>query len=176
MSTQRRYSWPNRILLLSKPTYAPGNYSRGGIRRVRNGALRFAFETTLGGTTITRELLEAAADGVDLYVWYAGLASPDLHIERVAQRVRNGGHDIDPERIQKRYDASPKNLCRLLPYAKELYLYDNSTTVDVDGGQRPQPLKVLEMREHLITSIVRPTPKWAEHVVDFANKAAWPEP
>ena len=59
----------------------------------------FAFETTLGANTIPRLLMQAASQGIELYVWYVGLTRPELHIERVRARVRRGGHDIAVEHI-----------------------------------------------------------------------------
>ncbi|MGH8574211.1 MAG: hypothetical protein ACREX8_16790 [Gammaproteobacteria bacterium] len=64
--------------------------------------LDFAFETTLGANTIPRLLAEAASQGIEVHVWYAGLSSPELHIERVRSRVRKGGHDIPEADIRRR--------------------------------------------------------------------------
>ena len=64
--------------------------------------LDYVFETTLGGRTITRLLEEAAAGGFLLRMWYAGLATPELHLARVAARVARGGHDIPAAMIRKR--------------------------------------------------------------------------
>ena len=49
--------------------------------------LDFAFETTLGGRTITALLDEAASSGAHVHVWYVGLSSADLHVARVRARV-----------------------------------------------------------------------------------------
>src|SRR6478735_6696949 len=43
--------------------------------------LDFAFETTLGGGTMTRILADAAAAGFELRIFYVGLANPELHLE-----------------------------------------------------------------------------------------------
>lgn len=51
----------------------------------------FVFETTLGGSTIAGHLQRAAAEGLDVRIWYVALASPELHIERVRLRVAAGG-------------------------------------------------------------------------------------
>ena len=64
------------------------------LRRAIAERLDFAFETTLGGNTVTRLLAEAAAQGVEVRMWYVGLSTPELHIRRVRARVRRGGHDI----------------------------------------------------------------------------------
>ena len=75
--------------------------------------LDFALETTLGGNTIVRLLAEAAAKGAEIYIWYVGLSSPELHIARVQSRVRRGGHDIPERDIRRRYEHS-RNRCNTL--------------------------------------------------------------
>src|SRR5437667_318823 len=47
----------------------------------------FAFETTLGGATITRLLADAMDAGIDVHVWYVALSTPELHLSRVRARV-----------------------------------------------------------------------------------------
>lgn len=77
--------------------------------------LDFAFETTLGGRTITALLEKALSEGIEVRIWYVGLATVELHIARVRSRVRKGGHPIPEERIRERYVQSRLNLIRLLP-------------------------------------------------------------
>ena len=132
--------------------------------------LDFAFETTLGGATLTRLLAQAAVQGTELRVWYAGLSTPELHIERVHARVRNGGHDIPEANIRHRYDHSRLNLIHLLPGLAALRVYDNSLDADPASGQVPVPTLVLHM-EH--GKIVGPrdlsaTPTWAKAIVAAA--------
>jgi len=66
--------------------------------------LTFAFETTLGGRTIAALLHSALSTGIEVRVWYVGLQSAELHIERVRARVAQGGHDIPEASIRERYD------------------------------------------------------------------------
>jgi len=63
---------------------------------------------------------DAAVRKFALRIWYAGLASPELHIERVHERVRRGGHAIPEDRIRERWTTSRQNLIRLLPHATEV--------------------------------------------------------
>src|SRR5205814_546742 len=77
--------------------------------------LDFAFESTLGGSTLPKLLAQGAAKGAEIHVLYIGLASPELHIGRVAARVRSGGHDIPERDIRRRYEHSRLNLIHLLP-------------------------------------------------------------
>jgi predicted ABC-type ATPase len=51
----------------------------------------FAFETTLGGRTITASHERALSAGLEVRVWYIGLSSPELHMARVRARVAGAG-------------------------------------------------------------------------------------
>jgi predicted ABC-type ATPase len=136
--------------------------------------LDFAFETTLGGETMTR-LLEGASDaGLEVRVWYAALESPERHIERVRRRVAKGGHDIPEADIRRRYDQSRLNLIRLLPKLAELRVYDNSKEGDPDAGVEPAPRLVLHWRSGRIVAPrdLAPTPDWAKPIVAAAMKLA----
>lgn len=132
----------------------------------------FAFETTLGGATITR-LLESAADaGVDVHVWYAGLATAELHVQRVRRRVAKGGHDIPESAIVRRYVSSRINLVRLLPRLASVRVYDNSVEADPALGREPRPALVLHAERGRIAGprSLRATPEWAKPIVAAALK------
>lgn len=130
----------------------------------------FVFETTLGGNTIPRLLGEAAKSGFEVSVWYAGLKSPELHIERVAARVRNGGHSIPEEIIRQRYERSRLNLIQLLPDLTELRVYDNSDPAEPEAGDMPTPRLVLYLEEGRICGPedLSQTPDWAKPIVAAA--------
>jgi predicted ABC-type ATPase len=134
--------------------------------------LDFAFETTLGGGTMTRLLAEAAAAGFEVRIFYVGLADPELHLKRVRGRVRAGGHDIPEADIRRRWRHSRMNLVRLLPVLAEGRVYDNSADADPIAGAAPQPVLVL----HVVHGeIVGPpdlanTPTWARPIVAAALK------
>jgi predicted ABC-type ATPase len=132
----------------------------------------FAFETTLGANTIPRLLAQAASQGIEIYVWYVGLSSPELHIERVQARVRRGGHTIAAEHIHRRYEHSRLNLIELLPRITALRVYDNSADADPAAGKIPKPRLVLHMENGKILNHrnLRSTPNWAKPIVAAALK------
>lgn len=132
--------------------------------------LDFAFETTLGGATITRLLQTATAAGLEVHVWYAGLATVAHHIRRVKARVARGGHDIPEATIRRRYVASRMNLIRLLPRLASLRLYDNSAEADPARGIEPRPVLVLHMGRGAILAPadLSATPAWAKPIVAAA--------
>ena len=132
----------------------------------------YAFETTFGANTIPRLLAQAASQGIELYVWYVGLSSPELHIERVQARVRRGGHDIAAEHIHRRFEHSRLNLIDLLPRITALRLYDNSAEGDPAAGKLPKPKLVLRMENGKILNPrdLKNTPDWAKPIVAAALK------
>ena len=142
------------------------------LRRAIGERLDFAFETTLGANTIPRLLAQAASEGIEIYIWYVGLSSPELHIERVQARVRHGGHDIAAELIRRRYEHSRLNLIELLPLLTELRVFDNSEDRDPAAGKTPKPMLVLRMERGKILNPrdLKHTPDWAKPIVAAALK------
>lgn len=134
--------------------------------------LDLSIESTLGGSTIPKLLAQAAAEGFEVRIWFVGLASPELHIERVRRRVDSGGHDIPESSIRRRWRHSRQNLVQLLPVVTELRVYDNSAEADPAGQHAPLPVLVLHVAGG---EIVGPpdlsnTPEWAKPIVAAALK------
>ena len=87
----------------------------------------FGFESTLSGRSYLRLLRRCKQGGWRIVLLYLWLPSPVAAIERVAHRVREGGHGVSAETIRRRYFAGLANFINLyLPLADELEVYDNS--------------------------------------------------
>ena len=89
----------------------------------------FGFETVFSdpfGYKI-RYLQNAQQAGYRVSVLYIGLASADLAILRVVQRVAAGGHSVPQDKIVSRFHRSLANLATVLPWVDEVMLYDNSS-------------------------------------------------
>jgi predicted ABC-type ATPase len=143
------------------------NEGRRLLERAIAGGLDFAFETTLGASTIPRLLAQAADAGTQVWVWYVGLDSPERHLARVRSRVAAGGHDIPEADIRRRWDASRQNLVALMPKLDRLLVYDNSVEADPRAGAAPRPRLLLETRRARIVrpADLRATPAWAKPIV-----------
>jgi predicted ABC-type ATPase len=136
-----------------------------GLNRLRHAIstnTNFAFETTLGGNSMTAALLDAIAAGAAVKVWYCGLETPELHIERVAARVTRGGHDIPEKKIRERYVSSMRNLCRLAPGLDKLAVYDNSMPLGTNGLPGVRELVLVESGK--IMRLDKDMPSWAKPV------------
>jgi len=150
---------------------------KGLLEKATAGRLDFAFETTLGANTIPALLAQGAARGIEVHIWYAGLSSPELHIERVRRRVLEGGHDIPEADIRRRYERSRINLIHLLPKLAALRVYDNSADADLAAGKAPAPRLVLHMERGKILgpADLLQTPEWAKPIVAAVLKVSHPQ-
>ncbi len=128
-----------------------------------------AFETTLGGNTIP-SLIRRACSTHEVTIWFVGLQSPDLHVERVRQRVLRGGHHIPEDKIRDRWKSAPRNLIALMPHLYALYVYDNSE--ERPAEPRETPILVLSVQDKKVkfpgTRQLAATPAWAQPIVEAA--------
>jgi predicted ABC-type ATPase len=87
----------------------------------------FAFETTLSGKTYLRLIQKLLDEGWRVDLYYLWLPSVEMSIERVAERVAHGGHDIPRESIIRRYPRSIANLLNhYAPLCSSTICLDNS--------------------------------------------------
>lgn len=166
----RRFLAANHSLTQAEANSAAWHQGVRLLKRAIDEGLDFAFETTLGANTIPRLLRQAANSDFDIYVWYVGLESPELHTARVKSRVTRGGHDIPEADIRRRYEHSRLNLIDLLPVLRALRIFDNSAEADPAAGQTPKPVLVLSMegRKILEPKDLTHTPAWAKPIVAAA--------
>ena len=147
-----------------------------GMRRLDEAiakGLNHAFETTLGGKTVTAKILEATRTH-DVLIWFCGLSSPELHIARVKARVAAGGHPIPEEKIRERYPLAQLNLIKLMRHVAYIKVYDNSAEAGTDGVV-PDPLLVLEMENRKVVFPARDdletlqrAPQWSKSILEAA--------
>ena len=87
----------------------------------------FAIETTLATKSYHALVKHAQEKGYNIKLLYFWLQSPELALQRVAERVKNGGHNVEEHIIRRRYSAGIRNLFKLyLPVVDYFILIDNS--------------------------------------------------
>jgi predicted ABC-type ATPase len=92
----------------------------------------FAFETTLSGQTYINRLKRWKSSGYRIEIAFLRLASVQIAVRRIAQRVKQGGHNVPPEDVVRRFERGWKNFCTFYrSLADSWAVYDNS-------GERPQ--------------------------------------
>ena len=142
-------------------TINPANPKAAGLEGGKEALRRFqqaieqgrsvSMETTLTGQTAVMRMRQAKDAGYDVSLVYVALRAPDLNVERVQARVRQGGHDIDPDLIRKRVGTSMANLPRALAIADQAIVLDNS-----EKAYRT----ILETAAGRVTYQAAPLPGW----------------
>lgn len=98
----------------------------------------FALETTLSGLGYLRHIEQWRAKGYVVSLYFLSLPDADTAIARVAERVRQGGHDIPEPVIRRRFAAGMKNFVHhYRDMVDDWALYDNagSTPVLLEWGE-----------------------------------------
>lgn len=90
----------------------------------------FAFETTLSTRSYVSLVKKAQKLGYNVTLLYFWLSTPEFAIQRVAQRVEEGGHNIPEEVIVRRYYRGIYNLINLyIPVCNNWIVVDNGEMI-----------------------------------------------
>ena len=88
----------------------------------------FAFETTLSGRGYVRAIPHWQELGYWVELFFLRLGTPEMAIERVKQRVSEGGHDVPEPVIRRRLHAGRQNFHTIYrDLVDDWAIYDNST-------------------------------------------------
>jgi predicted ABC-type ATPase len=86
-----------------------GRIALGRIRELVRARVGFTWETTLSGLSARVWLREAKTQGYLLKCYFLWVRNPETSLARIRQRVLEGGHDIPPGIVQRRFHKSIRN-------------------------------------------------------------------
>jgi predicted ABC-type ATPase len=87
----------------------------------------FAFETTLASRSFAPWLVGLRRSGYRAHLAFLSLSSSDLAVARVAERVRQGGHDVPQAVVRRRFAAGLRNFFTLYVTVVDSWrMFDNS--------------------------------------------------
>lgn len=112
-----------------------------------------SMETTLSGHSALRRMERAKAAGYEVTLIYVALNDPQLNVDRVTERARQGGHFIEPETVRRRVGSSLDNLPRALAIADQSVVLDNSG---------PAHRRMLEVADGRLTFQAEQLPQWLQ--------------
>jgi predicted ABC-type ATPase len=108
----------------------------------------FAFETTLSGRGHARWLQGLRAAGYRAHLIVLALPAAELAVARVAERVRQGGHDVPETVVRRRFVAGLRNFFEVYRMIVDgWHVYDNSTVAGprlIAHGAAGQPTTVAD--------------------------------
>jgi Uncharacterized protein conserved in bacteria len=112
------------------PTLVTIRSGRIMLQMIREHAERgdsFAFETTLAGRSYAHSIPRWREAGYGVTLFFLSLPTPEAAISRVAERVRQGGHDVAEDVVRRRFFAGLENFETLYkPIVDEWFHYDNA--------------------------------------------------
>jgi len=119
----------------------------------------FSIETTLATKSYINLVRRAQAKGYNVRLLFFWLRTPDLAVQRVAERVAKGGHNIPTDVIRRRYVAGISNLFRLFMREVDYWeIYDNSEYPAVQiatGGKNERTEIIIETTYNKIAEYVK---------------------
>ncbi len=88
----------------------------------------FIMETVFSHKSKLDLMKKAKALGYHVYFYFVSTDAPEVNVNRVKIRVKNGGHDVPEEKIISRYYKSLEILNEAIKLSYRSYLWDNSNT------------------------------------------------
>lgn len=110
----------------TKDAMAAGKIAVKKIAQYLDEGITFNQETTLCGKAILNNISKARERGYFIELHYIGVENVNIAKERVASRVKQGGHGIAEEDIERRYIDTFNNLKIVLPQCDLAAFYDNT--------------------------------------------------
>jgi predicted ABC-type ATPase len=87
----------------------------------------FAFETTLSGLTYAPRIRRFRQEGFRILLYFFWLPRVEINLERVADRVRKGGHHVPDADVRRRYQRGISNFWNIYrPLVDSWIVYENS--------------------------------------------------
>ena len=109
------------------------------IDRLVDQRVDFPFESTLSGRTYAARLDRLIKSGYHLEIIFLRVASPRLVLQRIAARVKQGGHAVPKVDVLRRYVRGWENfesVYRPLAHARSVYDNSGEKTVLLERGRR----------------------------------------
>lgn len=107
---------------------AAGKLMLEQIRLLAQRNVDFAFETTLSGKTYVALLERLKQQGYQINLFFLWLPDVRLSIQRIADRVRRGGHNVPSDIVRRRFVRGVSNLLHVYKNLCDMWmLFDNST-------------------------------------------------
>lgn len=110
-----------------KVAFESGRIMLNRIDELMKEGVNFAFETTLATRSYKNRIIDAKKNGYRVTLLFFWLQNIELAKERVLTRVLEGGHNIEPKIIERRFVNGIKNLFEIyLPIIDGALIFDNS--------------------------------------------------
>jgi predicted ABC-type ATPase len=115
---------PERVALMA------GRLMLARLRSLINEGRDVALETTLSGRHYAKLIPQWQQQGYHVVLYFLKMPSAEVCIERVRQRVAQGGHTIPEATIRRRFDSGWRNFQDIYqPLVDRWFVFNNLTTI-----------------------------------------------
>lgn len=112
----------------------------------------FLYETVMSHPSKVQLMKTATHSGMTSHLAFVALSDPTVNVDRVAERVSQGGHDVPTEKIVTRYERTLGYLPDAMKAVRSGEVWDNTT--------EPVRFARIDNSRQVIT-VERKVPEWA---------------
>ncbi len=126
------------------------------IEQLQKKRVEFAFETTLSGRSYVNLIERLKKAGYQINLYFLWMPSFEACAARVADRVKQGGHNIPRSVIKRRFQSGLSNLFHLYrPLLDRWTLFDASNDPKLVASEEKGSLEIVDkmMYNHIIKDI-----------------------
>lgn len=131
--------------------FEAGRYVRQRLNDRLEKRETFIYETTASGKTHLKLIEQAKEKGFKVAFIFIGLSSVQLSYLRVQERVKNGGHDVPADDIERRFPNIMKHFPDILKISDISIAFDNS---------KKTPYELIFMMDERKLLVFHNYPKW----------------
>jgi predicted ABC-type ATPase len=123
----------------------------------------FVTETAFSHPSRIALIAQARSLGFEVVLYALALDEPRLLLQRVSQRVREGGHAVPSHKVLERYARCLDNL------RQAVFISDLVFLIDAVGAHEGGPRLVASIVARQMNLHAVPRPRWVEKVLGFAE-------
>jgi predicted ABC-type ATPase len=144
-----------------KRSQAARSWAEGRRSALLQSGASFVSETVFSHESKIELIADAKQAGYQVLLYIVALDDPEKLIERVSNRVREGGHDVPTEKILSRYPRTLANLAKALPLVDLAFLYE-SQNIPLGGFHN-----IAICRKGTLIEGIDDFPAWARVVLEI---------
>lgn len=119
----------------------------------------FVSESTFSHPSKLALIDDAKAAGFRVVVYHVNLRHPNLSVNRVAARFKQGGHDVPEDKIRERFERNKPLIRQAMLLADNAFVYDNSRF-------GVAPARCITFKDGKVIEVSGDVPAWARELYE----------
>lgn len=140
-------------------SYKAAEIAEGRRRECLAQGRDFVSESTFSHESKLALVADAKAAGFRVAMYHVNVRDANLSVDRVAQRTREGGHDVPEDKIRERYVRNQALIKEAVLQADNAFVYDNSE------WNKP-PHRAIDFANGKVIRVSGRVPAWARELYE----------